>query len=285
MTFTTTPATSDASDVSALVARVADLERTQRTEDVDGFVALFDPDAVWVSAMGKRLVGRAAIAAFTRQVLPGAFADGSVRYDVEHIRFITPDVALTAVNQEYLTADGRPLTPPQRGRPSYIWRRHDDTWLISSGQNTQVPADEKAAPAPPPIDPADEAAIRGIVADIEAGFNGNDPDLLVRHIAPDALVVNALGGVLHGREEIDKATRAGLARGPLHDATAHYRLTDITLLSPDIAVAHKNAWSTPEAADSGASPEMNALYVLARRDGRWWIVRRQNTLVSATPPS
>lgn len=139
MTISISPPNASATDVEALIARVADLERAQGTESVDGFLALFDADAVWVSAGGVRLVGRSTIAKFTAKVLPGAFVDLSVRYDVEHIRFITPDVALTGVNQEYLTIDGQQLSPRREGRPSYIWLRRDEQWLISSGQNTAVP--------------------------------------------------------------------------------------------------------------------------------------------------
>ncbi|OZC73654.1 hypothetical protein CH251_14070 [Rhodococcus sp. 06-462-5] len=126
-------------DIDELVSLVAELERTQRTEDVDAFLALFDDDAVWVTAGGARLIGKATIAAFTRKVLPGAFADGSVRYEVEHVRFITDDVALTRVKQEYLTAGGDSLFPPQKGKPSYLWHRQHGRWLIASGQNTTVP--------------------------------------------------------------------------------------------------------------------------------------------------
>lgn len=284
MTMTITPTDAPAADVQQLVARVAELEKTQQTEDVEGFLALFDADAVWVTGGGRRLVGRDAIAAFTRQVLPGAMANGTVRYDVDHIRFITPDIALTGVNQEYLTLDGRPLNPRQQGRPSYVWRRRDDGWLMACGQNTGVAledAPEDGNDTPGLVLAADdEAAIRGIIADVETGFNTNDVDLLVRHFAPDSIAVDARGVVLRGGDEIARATRDALASGPLRDATAHYRLTDVTLLAPDIAVAHKSAWSTSAAADGGAPPEMTALYVLARRDGRWRIVRRQNTLVA-----
>lgn len=127
-------------DIDELVSLVAELERTQRAEDVAAFLTLFDDDAVWVTAGGARLIGKATIAAFTRKVLPGAFADGSVRYEVEHVRFITDDVALTGVNQEYLTADGDALSPPRKGKPTYLWHRHAGRWLIASGQNTTVPA-------------------------------------------------------------------------------------------------------------------------------------------------
>jgi uncharacterized protein (TIGR02246 family) len=144
MTMTITPTDAPLADVHQLVARVAELERSQQTEDVDGFLALFDADAVWVTGGGRRLIGRDAIAAFTREVLPGAMANGTVRYGIENILFITPDVALTGVNQEYLTLDGRPLAPRQQGRPSYVWRRRDGMWLLTCGQNTGVAADDVA---------------------------------------------------------------------------------------------------------------------------------------------
>ncbi|ATG54997.1 DUF4440 domain-containing protein [Brachybacterium ginsengisoli] len=123
-------------------------------------------------------------------------------------------------------------------------------------------------------------ALRRVVGDVERGFTENDAGLLVRHVAPDAVIVNALGAVLRGRAAVEAATRAGLSRGPLSTATAHYRLSDIALVAPDVAVAHKSAWSTVEDADRGAPPEMNAHYVFVRREGRWWILRRQNTLVA-----
>lgn len=132
---------------------------------------------------------------------------------------------------------------------------------------------------PTPPSGADEAAIRRIVSDIEQGFNDNDPEPLVRHLAPDALLVNPLGTVMRGPEQVEASVRSLLVDGPLRDSTAHYRLSDIALLVPDVVVAHKSAWATPQAAENGEPPEMNALYVFAKREGAWWIVRCQNTTV------
>lgn len=126
---------------------------------------------------------------------------------------------------------------------------------------------------------ADEAAIHRIVADIEQGFNDNDPEPLVRHIAPDALIVNPLGSVMRGPEEVQTSIRP-LLKGPLQDATAHYRLSDLAQLAPGVVVAHKSAWSSRQAADAGEPPQMNALYVFVKHEDTWWIARRQNTTVS-----
>lgn len=54
-----------------------------------------------------------------------------------------------------------------------------------------------------------------------------------------------------------------------------------THLADDAIVARKNAWSTKQDADGGNPPEMNALYIFVKRDGRWLIWRRQNTIVSS----
>jgi uncharacterized protein (TIGR02246 family) len=140
-TPTRSPAGAPDALVDAVVARVAELERTQRDEDVDGFLALFAPDAVWVTGGGRRLIGLDVISEFTRSVLPGGMAGGSVRYDVEHVAVISTDVVLTGVRQTYLDGDGQPTG---RGLPSYVWARTATGWLIAAGQNTGVPEDEES---------------------------------------------------------------------------------------------------------------------------------------------
>lgn len=130
---TVSPRESPLEDVEALTERVAELERTQQQEDVQGFLSLFDPVAVWVTGGGQRLIGLDVISHFTQTVLPGAMSDGSVTYDVEHVLFISPDVVLTGVRQQYFDLDGHPTSA---GLPSYVWRRTDGVWRIIAGQNT-----------------------------------------------------------------------------------------------------------------------------------------------------
>lgn len=125
----------------------------------------------------------------------------------------------------------------------------------------------------------DQTLIRGIVADIERGFNDNAPELLSRHIDDDAVIVSPAGKVLRGPAAVEESARELLIGGPLVGVTADYRLVEISLLAPDVAVAHQCAWNTPTQADDGAPPQMIALYVFIHRDGRWWISRRQNTPV------
>jgi uncharacterized protein (TIGR02246 family) len=124
--------------VEQLIARVADLERFQRTEDVEGFLGLFVDDAVWVNGAGRRLIGLDEIADFTRTALPGAFAQGSVDYVVRYVKVVRPDLVLTGIDQQYVDDDGRPTGA---GSPSYLWVDVDGTWKITAGQNTLVAAE------------------------------------------------------------------------------------------------------------------------------------------------
>ncbi|TDN72707.1 uncharacterized protein (TIGR02246 family) [Pseudonocardia autotrophica] len=95
-----------------------------------------DPVLVLMACRTRRLIGLDEIAEFTRRVLPGAMENGTVEYRVEHVRFVTPDIALTGVAQQYLDAAGQPLEPPALGSPSYVWQRTDGTWKIIIAQNT-----------------------------------------------------------------------------------------------------------------------------------------------------
>lgn len=125
----------------------------------------------------------------------------------------------------------------------------------------------------------DLAAIRRVIADVEAGFNTKDPELSVAHFAENASSVNVVGVQLTGRDALLEANRTGLA-GFLSDQFARYELADVTFLRPDVAVAHKHAWATtPDGEPLDVGHAMNALYVLVKENHRWWIAARQNTLV------
>lgn len=126
----------------------------------------------------------------------------------------------------------------------------------------------------------DVEAIKRIIADIETGFNTNDPHLSVEHFAQNASVVNVAGVRLSGWDALLDATRTVLA-GPLRDQYARYGV-GVVFLRPDVAIAHKRAWATTadgEPLDVGHS--MIAMYVLVKEDDRWWVAARQNTMVAS----
>ena len=69
---------------------------------------------------------------------PGAMKSVTVRYDVDHVQLLTPDVALTGIRQEYLDVDGQSLDPWVVASPTYIWLRTSARWQPVVGQNTAV---------------------------------------------------------------------------------------------------------------------------------------------------
>jgi uncharacterized protein (TIGR02246 family) len=123
-------------DVDAILDLVAKVEQAQRTEEVDGFIALFRKDALWVTGHGKRLYGRDTIEEFTRRVLPGATKGATATYVPDHLLFVRPDIAVVNVNQTYLPTN--PTLPTDHGSPVYFLAKDDTTWLIAAAQNTVV---------------------------------------------------------------------------------------------------------------------------------------------------
>ncbi|PZH02170.1 DUF4440 domain-containing protein [Streptomyces sp. NTH33] len=125
-----------AADIAAVEQVVAAVERAQRAKDVEAFLALFHPDALWTTAHGKVLIGFGAIAEFTRAVLPAAIWDGEVTYEAVHTRFLRPDVAAVKVRQVHHSAEG-----DTEGAPLYVMTKQDDgRWLLHACQNTEVRA-------------------------------------------------------------------------------------------------------------------------------------------------
>jgi uncharacterized protein (TIGR02246 family) len=141
MTITTADTTRQ-DDLDALRDVVAELERAQNAEDVDAFVALFREDAIWTTGGGRLLVGRDAIADFTRTVLPGAMRESTSSYVPVHVLFLRPDVAAVKVRQVVTGLDGSTSgDEAYEGSPMYVMTKEDGRWLLTANQNTVVVSD------------------------------------------------------------------------------------------------------------------------------------------------
>lgn len=127
-------------EIEAIKQVVAALQHAQQQELPDEFASLFRHDAIWTTGHGKLLTGRDEIAAFTRQVLPGAMKDATATYEVVHVLFIRPDVAAVKVRQRPVTLDGRPIADRNEGSPLYVMAKEDGRWWLVACQNTEVQA-------------------------------------------------------------------------------------------------------------------------------------------------
>ncbi|MEV6408703.1 SgcJ/EcaC family oxidoreductase [Streptomyces bobili] len=124
----------ETADIKAIEQVVTTVERAQRAKDVEGFLALFHPDALWTTGHGKVLIGFDAIAEFTRAVPPAASWDGEITYEAVHTQFLRPDVAAVKVRQVYHSPGG-----DTEGAPLYVMTKQDDgRWLLHACQNTEV---------------------------------------------------------------------------------------------------------------------------------------------------
>jgi uncharacterized protein (TIGR02246 family) len=125
-------------ETDAISQVVAVIEHAQRHELVEEFVSLFREDAIWTTGAGKLLIGRDAIADFTRQVLPGAMNGLVPSYEVVHVLFIRPDVAAVKVRQRYFSPAGDLVTELGEGTPMYVMSKEDGQWRLTANQNTGV---------------------------------------------------------------------------------------------------------------------------------------------------
>lgn len=124
----------ETADIKAIEQVVATVERAQRAKDVEGFLALFHPDALWTTGHGKVLIGFDAIAEFTRTAPPAASWEGEITYKAVHTQFLRPDVAAVKVRQVYHSPEGE-----TEGAPLYVMTKQDDgRWLLHACQNTAV---------------------------------------------------------------------------------------------------------------------------------------------------
>ena len=137
--MSTTTATRE-DEIEAIMQVISTVEHAQNNELPEEFLGLFRADAIWTTGGGKRLFGRDAISEFTHQVLPGAMTDTTVRFELEHLMFIRPDVAAVKLRQIYQTPDG-----PDVGSPLWILAKEGGKWLITAAQNIGVPDDELMA--------------------------------------------------------------------------------------------------------------------------------------------
>jgi len=128
-------------DIALIRRAIAMVEKTQRDRDADGFMRLLARDAVWVTALGKRLTGWDEINLFTRKVLTPALGDHYSTYEIAHVTFLCETVAAVNVIQRPVDKSGLPDDGEPEGRPLYVMTKSEGDWVIAIGQNTRFQAD------------------------------------------------------------------------------------------------------------------------------------------------
>ncbi len=125
------------SEERALHGMVYHLEGAWNAADSAGFAACFAEDADFVHILGGYYTGRAAIEAGHRMIFGTIYKGSTVRYSVEKIRFLRPDLAVIFLRQFLqFFEDGAPRE--LESRPTIVAENLDGKWRIVLLQNTRI---------------------------------------------------------------------------------------------------------------------------------------------------
>ena len=125
------------SDERALHQLVYQLEAAWNAGDGSGFAEAFAEEADFIHILGGYYSGRAAIEAGHRMIFGTIYKGSTVRYSVEKIRFIRPDVALVSARQ-YLQFYEDGAARELQARPLLVLEKKDGLWEIVTLQNTRI---------------------------------------------------------------------------------------------------------------------------------------------------
>jgi len=124
-------------DERALHEMVYHLEAAWNAADGKGFAEAFAEDADFIHILGGYYTGRAAIETGHRMIFGTIYKGSTVRYSVEKIRFLRPDVAIVYLRQ-YLQLKEAGAPSDVEARPTIIAEKRDGKWQIVNLQNTRI---------------------------------------------------------------------------------------------------------------------------------------------------
>ena len=120
-------------DPSPVLALVQDLQAGADAFNAERFNAPCAADVLWGSPFGAVVDGYETLHAIHTQMFAAASREGRSRYDVEHVRFLTDDVAVAYVRR---TSSGNRTSNTFDELALFVFTRRDDTWWLAAGQHT-----------------------------------------------------------------------------------------------------------------------------------------------------
>ncbi len=125
------------SDERALHGMVYQLETAWNAADAATFAALFVEDADFIHILGGYYSGRTAIEGGHRMIFGTIYKGSTVRYSVDGIKFLRPDVAIVFLRQFLQFREGGAASELE-ARPTIVAEKVDGDWRIVALQNTRI---------------------------------------------------------------------------------------------------------------------------------------------------
>jgi len=129
--------------------------------------------------------------------------------------------------------------------------------------------------------PRDRAPVDEFVRELQDAIDRADASLFNRHFAEDVLWGSPFGAVVAGYDGIHAIHERMFAGLPAVPGASRYEVEHIRFLGEDVAIAYVRRLRAHErreeaAPGNPASFDELALFVLARRDGQWWLAAGQH---------
>jgi len=132
-------------------------------------------------------------------------------------------------------------------------------------------------------------AVDRFVAGLQAGIDSANAQTYNADFGEDVMWGSPYGATVLGYDALHAIHRRMFDRGvAVAGASSRYQTVHVMAPTPDVAIAHvkrvalDNDSEPIPIGDATAFSEM-AMYVLVRRDGKWWLAAGQNTPIRPKP--
>jgi uncharacterized protein (TIGR02246 family) len=127
----------------------------------------------------------------------------------------------------------------------------------------------------------DRAPVDEFVRELQQAIDQGDSSLFNRRFARDVLWGSPFGAVVDGYDSIHEIHERMFAAHPAVPGASRYEVEHVRFPSDDVAIVYvrrlrARAQSEAPAPGSPSSFDELALFVLARRDGQWWLAAGQH---------
>jgi uncharacterized protein (TIGR02246 family) len=132
-------------------------------------------------------------------------------------------------------------------------------------------------------------AVDAFVAGLQAGIDDTDAQIFNADFADDVMWGSPYGATVVGYDALHAIHRAMHERGvTVTGPASRYQTVHVMAPTPDVAIAHVrrvalDARGEQIPIDDAAVFSEMAMYVLVRRDGKWWLAAGQNTPIRSKP--